>query len=117
MRSWLQRHGFSYKKPAIVPGKANKEQQQAWLAEYEKLKASLPANETIGFIDGVHPTHNVQPSYGRIKRGIRKEIPANTGRSRLNLSGIIDVITHKVMVREDKTLNAEATIQFFQKIE
>lgn len=117
MRSWLQRHGFSYKKPAIVPGKANKEQQQAWLAEYEKLKASLPANETICFIDGVHPTHNVQPSYGWIKKGIRKEIPANTGRSRLNLSGIIDVITHKVMVQEDKTLNAETTIRFFQKIE
>ena len=23
MRNWLQRHGFSYKKPALVPGKAN----------------------------------------------------------------------------------------------
>ena len=39
MRHWLQRHGLSYKKPAIVPGKANKEQQQKWLAEYEKLRA------------------------------------------------------------------------------
>ena len=37
MRSWLQRHGFSYKKPAVVPGKANKEQQEAWLTEYETL--------------------------------------------------------------------------------
>src|SRR5690242_8765285 len=33
LRNWLQRHGFSYKKPAIVPGKANKEQQQKWLGE------------------------------------------------------------------------------------
>lgn len=27
MRNWLHRHGFSYKKPAIVPGKANKKRQ------------------------------------------------------------------------------------------
>ena len=49
--------------------------------------------------------------------GVRKEIRANTGRSRLNLSGIIDIITHKVVIQEDLTLNAESTIRFFQKIE
>lgn len=117
MRNWLQRHGFSYKKPAVVPGKADKEQQQKWLAEYENLRQELPEDETICFIDGVHPTHNVQSAYGWIKKGIRKEIPANTGRSRLNLSGSIDVITHNVVIQEDQTLNAESTIRFFQKIE
>lgn len=117
LRNWLQRHDFSYKKPAVVPGKANKEQQQAWLTEYEKLKAELPDDETICFTDGAHPTHNVQPAYGWIKKGVRKEIPANTGRSRINLSGSIDVITHNVVIREDETLNAESTIRFFQKIE
>jgi transposase len=117
MRSWLQRHEFSYKKPAVVPGKANKQQQEAWFAEYEKLKQNLPADETICFMDGVHPTHNVQPAYGWIKRGVRKEIPANSGRSRLNLSGVIDIISHKVLIQEDKMLNAEATMCFFRKIE
>ena len=68
-------------------------------------------------MDGVHPTHNVQPAYGWIKKGVRKEIPANSGRTRLNLSGIIDVIDHKVLVQEDKTLNAETTISFLQKVE
>ena len=57
MTHWLKRHRFSYKKPAVVPGKANLEQQQAWLREYEKLRLGLPEDETIGFIDGVHPTH------------------------------------------------------------
>jgi transposase len=117
MRHWLKRHKFSYKKPAIVPGKANKEQQQQWLSGYEKLRQGLPADETIGFIDGVHPTHNVQPAFGWIRTGIRKEIPANTGRERINLSGMIDVIGHKVLIQEDITLNAESTIQFFRKIE
>lgn len=117
MSHWLRRHNFSYKKPAIVPGKADKERQQQWLTEYEKLRQGLPENETICFTDGAHPTHNVQPAYGWIKVGVRKEIPANTGRGRLNLSGIIDVISHNVLVAEDTTLNADSTIRFFQKVE
>ncbi len=117
LRNWLRRHGFSYKKPAIVPGKANREQQEKWLVEYEKLRKALPEDETVCFMDGVHPTHNVQPAYGWIKTGVRKEIPANTGRMRLNLSGIIDVISHNVLVQEDETLNAESTIQFFINVE
>jgi len=117
MRSWLKRHSFSYKKPAIVPGKANKEAQQNWIAEYEALQKMLPDDETICFMDGVHPTHNVQPAYGWIKKGVRKEIPTNTGRSRLNLSGIIDVVSHKIVIQEDKTLNTESTLCFFQRIE
>ncbi len=67
LRNWLKRHGFSYKKPAVVPDKANEEQQRAWIAEYEKLKQNLPLDETICFMDGVHPTHNTQPAYGWIK--------------------------------------------------
>lgn len=50
-------------------------------------------------------------------QGVRKEIPSNTGRARLNLSGIIDVINHNVIVQKDEMLNSGATISFFQKIE
>jgi transposase len=117
MRNWLKRHGFSYKKPAIVPGKANKEEQMKWIENYKKLKQSLSKYETICFMDGVHPTHNVQPAYGWIKKGIRKEIPANCGRSRLNLSGMIDVIFNKVIIQNDKVINADSIIKFFKKIQ
>ena len=117
MRNWLHRHGFSHKKPAIVPGKANREQQARWISEYQKLREQLPADESICFTDGVHPTHNVQPAFGWIKKGVRKEIPANTGRARLNLSGAIGAMDHKLVVHEDHTLNAESTIRFFKKVE
>lgn len=40
--AWLQLHGFSYKKPAVVPGKANRIAQEQWIKEYEALKANLP---------------------------------------------------------------------------
>ena len=117
LTQWLKRNGFSYKKPSLVPGKANAEKQKEWLAEYEKLKTNLPADEAICFIDGVHPTHNVQLAYGWIKKGVSKEIRANSGRARINLAGAIDILSHKVVIQEDKTLNAEATIRFFKRLE
>ena len=73
MRNWLKRHAFSYKKPSLVPGKANEEQQRQWITGYEQLKQNLPMDETICFMDGVHPTHNVQTAYGWIKKGERKD--------------------------------------------
>ena len=64
MRNWLKQHGFSYKKPSLVPGKANEEQQRNWIVEYEQLKQNLSKEESICFMDGLHPTHNVQTAYG-----------------------------------------------------
>ncbi|MCF7853064.1 MAG: transposase, partial [Simkaniaceae bacterium] len=75
------------------------------------------SNETICFIDGVHPTHNTVAAYGWIKVGERKEIPSNTGRSRLNISASIDMLNKKVVLHEDKTLNTASTLAFFKKIE
>ena len=115
--NWMHRHGFSYKKPALVPGKADKERQEKWIEEYEQLKRFLTDEETICFMDGVHPTHNTQVTYGWIKTGLRKEIAANSGRSRLNLSGAVDLLSLKLHVQEDITLNAESTISFLKKIE
>jgi transposase len=117
MISWLEKHEFSYKKPALVPGKANRAAQEQWIKEYEALKAQLLPNETICFIDGVHPTHNTKTAYGWIRRGKRQEIMSNTGRQRLNLSGAIDIFTKKVFVKEDETLNSEATIAFLHMLE
>lgn len=117
MTAWLKRNGFSYKKPKLVPGKANLEAQEAWIKEYEDLRASLPKDETICFMDGVHPTHNVQLGHGWIRKGVEKPIPSNTGRSRLNLTGAIDIVAHQVIVQEDDKLNAQSTIRFFEKLE
>lgn len=117
LTKWLKRHGFSYKKPKLVPGKADLEAQQRWIDEYTKFKDELPNDETICFIDGVHPTHNAQLAYGWIKKGEERAIPSNTGRARINLTGAIDILSHRVIVQEDKTLNADATIRFLQRME
>ena len=113
---WLKRHGFSYKKPAVVPGKACHEVQKLWIESYKYLKNNLPKGEAICFMDGVDPTHNMRTAYGWIKKGIRRELPTNTGRERLNISGAVDINTKKVFIQEDKTLNAKSTTSFLQKV-
>ena len=61
--------------------------------------------------------HNVQPAYGWIQKGVRKEIPANTGRARINLSGSIDVITHNIVIQEDRTLNLKSAVGPSKKVQ
>lgn len=117
LRHWLLSHKFSYKKPAVVPGKADIEEQKKWITDYEALKQNLPDDEAISFMDGVHPTHNTQPAYGWIKKGVRKEIATNSGRARLNITGAVDVSSYKLVAREDSTLDAKSTIAFFKEVE
>ncbi len=44
MRDWLKRNGFSYKKPAVVPGKANAVQQEKWIDEYTQRCTTSPTD-------------------------------------------------------------------------
>lgn len=117
MVAWLRDHGFSYYKPAVVPGKVNVEAQAKWIAGYRELRATLPENEAICFTDGVHPVHNTVVAAGWIKQGVRKEIKTNTGRQRINLNGAIDIATRKEVIQEAEALNTETTIAFFKTIE
>ena len=117
MTQWLKNNGFSYKKPTLVPGKADPEAQQQWIKYYFWLTENLSDNEVICFMDGVHPTHNTKPSYGWIETGVNRAILSNTGRQRINLSGAIDIESKKVVCLEDETLNADSTIRFLKTLE
>jgi transposase len=117
MTCWLHQQGFSYKKPSVVPGKADRNAQQQWINDYEKLKQTLQPGETICFLDGVHPTHNTKPSYGWIRKGMVKSIRTNTGRRRLNLSGALDIFSKTVVIQEDITLDTSTTVAFLKRLE
>ena len=56
MNKWLHHNGFSYKQPKGVPHKFDEAKQQAFIEAYEALKASCGEDESIVFIDAVHPT-------------------------------------------------------------
>ena len=113
----LHRLGFSYKKPTHVPGKQDPVKQQAFLGDYEQIKADKGENDPIYFTDATHPQHNSVPSYGWIKKGQEKELKANCGRQRLNINGAINIETLEPTTGFYDTINADSTIDLFSKIE
>lgn len=113
----LHRLGFSYKKPALVPGKADAVKQQEFLSMLQELKESLNPEDKLYYGDGTHPQHNSLPSHGWLPKGEETALKSNTGRKRVNLSGVLDADTLDVIIKEDVRLNADSTIEFFKQIE
>jgi len=113
----LHRLGFSYKKPMHVPGKQDPVKQQAFIRQYDRIKARKGENDPIYFADATHPQHNSIPSYGWIKKGQEKELKANCGRQRLNINGAINIETLESTTGFYDTINADSAIDLFSKIE
>ena len=113
----LHRLGFSYKKPKHLPVKQDPAKQQVFIEEYEQIKADKGENDPIYFADATHPQHNSVPSYGWIKKGKEKELKANCGRQRLNINGAINIETLEPVTGFYDTINAQAAIHLFSKIE
>jgi transposase len=112
----LHRLGFVYKKPKLVPGKANPQAQRAFLARYEDLKKNKGPDDVIVFMDAAHPQHNPVLGCGWIKRGQNHEVRSNSGRRRLNINGAIDLERMEPVVRYDDTINADSTLALFDQL-
>lgn len=114
----LHRLGFVYKKPKVVPGKANRSRQEQFLQTYKQLKNSLGKKDQIYFADSTHPSHNTMLSHGWILKGKKndKYIKTNTGRDRLSLNGALNLVSQAAIVLEEKTVNSKATINLLESI-
>jgi len=117
MTQWLARNGFSYHKPAAAPAKADKAKQEAFIAQYEGLKKTLPEGEKIVFMDGVHPTHQTRLAYGWIRKGTRKELPTTSAQKRMNILGALDLEDMNLMCQEFDTIDADAIILFLRNLQ
>lgn len=117
MHKWLRKNGFSYKKPKSVPHKFDAAKQQAFVAQYEQLKASCGEDETILFVDAVHPTQATKISHGWIRTGQDKPIETTGSRTRINLLGAValnDIAG--AIVNEYEFVNSETIVQFFRQL-
>ena len=81
------------------------------------MKAKLREDEIILFGDGVHPSHNVHATKAWVKRGEQKRVPTNTGRKRLNINGVLDIEKMEAVVHYADTLNAQTTMELFDKVQ
>ena len=117
MRSWLKKHGFVYKKPKGFPGKGNAEAQEKFIAVYKKLLNTTLEDEPVLFGDSVHPTQATILSYGWIKRGKEHHIPTTGTKTRVNITGAINLEDQTVTHREYEKVNGDSFVDFLKFLE
>lgn len=117
MTDWLHKHKFSYKQPKGIPSKADLLKQACFIEDYNKLRDETPENEPIFFIDSVHPTMATKISSGWIRTGQDKPIETTASRTRINLTGAINLNNMEVITKQYDTINGGSTVDFFQEIE
>lgn len=117
MISLLHRLGFVYKKSRQVAPHATVEKQEAFVEELTQKADSLPENEALYFMDGVHPQYNTRPDYGWIRKGKDFQIKANSGRKRVNINGLINAFepTDVCALSSDR-INGQSTIELFENL-
>ena len=117
MNKWLHRHGFSYKKPKGYPHKACLEEQAQFIKYYSDLKANLPIEDGIMFMDSCHPSMATKLSYGWIKKGLSKPIETTASRTRINLVGAINLSAiSKPVVCSYTTVDGESIVDFLSQV-
>jgi transposase len=115
--NWLVSHGFSFKHPKAAPAKADPIKRQQFIHAYNLLKNITPANEPMLFMDSAHPTQATKVSYGWIKAGTHKLIATTASRTRINITGAVNLATLEVTHNHYVTVNAETTIDFLRLVE
>ena len=113
----MNRIGFDWQKPEAVPGKIDAEAQQKFINAHEDLRNSLGPDETVLYMDAVHPTHQTRFAGRWLPRDQRCAIATASGRNRLNLHGAIDLETGLIRIVEVQTVDAMSTIAVFEALE
>ncbi len=115
---WLKNHKFSYKKPKLVPKNAAPIKQAVFIEAYKKLMIEAAVEgDPVVFGDGVHPTQQVRPSYGWMRRGQDTVIETTGARKRINVLGAFNVETTQFDYDTYETINAAAAISFLKTLE
>jgi len=117
MNKWLHRNGFSYKKPKGYPHKACVVQQEQFISDYNKLKATIGSGDGILFMDACHPSMATKITCGWIKKGQSKPIETTASRTRMNLIGALNLSKiSKPIVASYTTVDGESIVDFLHQI-
>lgn len=113
----LHRLGIEHRKPKLVPRQLDPDKQAAAIKAYEALLNDLGTDETVLFVDAVHPTHAVRPAGCWAPKDSKVAVTQTSGRQRLNIHGAIDLETGKTRMLEMVTVDATSTIMLLIAIE
>jgi transposase len=116
LQKLLDRIGMSHKKIRRIPGNANVYKQASFIKIMDKIISKMSVNQSIMYMDSVHPQHNTVCSKVWIEKGTQRWIQSNTGRERVNINGAYNPFTQEVFTQQAPTINAQVTIKLLKKI-
>ncbi len=68
-------------------------------------------------MDAIQPTHTVMQAYGGIRKETEKEVRSNTGRQKLDINRVYSPLDQEIIIREDKRINFDSTMELFKTLE
>lgn len=113
----LHRLGFEHRKPAALARKMDPDLQRRFIAQYERLLNHLSPDETVMFIDAVHPVHGAKPVGCWAPRGAAVAVEQTTGREHLNIHGAIDLETGATEMLLVDRVDTQSTMRLLAAIE
>jgi transposase len=113
----LHRLGMEHRKPKSVSRKLDEAKQKAFIEAYESLLNALPGDETVMFVDAVHPTHAARPVGCWAPKDTKVAVDQTSGRQRMNIHGAINLETGQTRIREVLRVDAMSTIALLMAIE
>lgn len=120
MARLLGRIGYVWKRPKVVPAKADAHAQRAFLENtLLPLMAAAEADPAtpLLFVDATHPAYDAHPALGWIRRGERAVLPSNHGRVNVTLNGALSWPAREVITREATKITGPEMVAFFAQIE
>jgi len=113
MSKWLHGHHFGYKKPTGVPRKFDEVKPPAFIQAYHELKVSCTEQESILFMDAVHPTPPTKISYGWIRKGPDQLLETTGNRTGLNIiGGLNGNDISSILVSKYDPINSQSILDF-----
>jgi len=120
MARLLGRLGYVWKRPKVVPAKADAQAQRAFLDGVLlplMAQAEAEPDSPLLFVDATHPAYDAHPAQGWIRRGERAVLPSNHGRVNVTLNGALSWPAREVITREATKITGPEMVSFFAQIE
>src|SRR5512147_927782 len=104
VRKFLKDLGPSYRKPGMIPAKADADEQAEFLAEKlrPRLRQARRLRRVVCVADAAHFIHGAFLGY--LRCFVRLLVRGPTGRKRFNVPGAIDAVTHELTTVVNETV-------------
>lgn len=119
MARLLGRLGFVWKRPKVVPAKADEVARRAFLDGTllpPMAAAEADPAEALLFVDVTHPAYDAHPAAGWVRRGATATLKSDHGRVNVTLNGALSWPAREVITREAAPITGPEMVAFFRRI-